>query len=108
MEDLLDAIVNDESPSQISDEIKDILYSKAAERVDAFRPYAANAVFGDDEIDAEIDSEVEDTSDAEEQEEASNSNMSKYRKLQHELDEAEERADLAESTLTKLRSKKTF
>tara|TARA_B100000902_G_scaffold261813_1_gene248079 strand:- start:249 stop:449 length:201 start_codon:yes stop_codon:yes gene_type:complete len=66
MEDLLDAIVNDESPSQISDEIKDILYSKAAERVDAFRPYAANAVFGDDEIGAEIDSEVEDTSDAEE------------------------------------------
>merc|ERR1719383_338844 len=45
---------------------------------------------------------------AEEQEEASNSNMSKYRKLQHELDEAEERADLAESTLTKLRSKKNF
>ena len=66
MEDLLDAIVNDESPSQISDEIKDILYSKAAERVDAFRPYAANAVFGDVGIDAEIDSEVEDTSDAEE------------------------------------------
>merc|ERR1719370_447404 len=33
------------------------------------------------------------------EEQASNSNMSKYRKLQHELDEAEERADLAESTL---------
>ena len=40
MEDLLDAIVNDQSPSQISDGIKDMLYSKAAERVDAFRPYA--------------------------------------------------------------------
>ena len=45
---------------------------------------------------------------AEEQEEAANSNMSKYRKLQHELDEAEERADLAESTLSKLRSRKNF
>ena len=66
MEDLLDAIVNDQSPSQISDGIKDMLYSKAAERVDAFRPYAANAVFGTDEIGAEIESEVEDTSDAEE------------------------------------------
>ena len=30
---------------------------------------------------------------AEEQGEQANSNMSKYRKLQHELDEAEERAD---------------
>merc|ERR1711935_602889 len=43
---------------------------------------------------------------AEEQEEAANSNMSKYRKSQHELDEADERADLAESTLAKLRTKK--
>ena len=66
MEDLLEAIVNDQSPSQISDGNKDLLYSKAAERVDAFRPYAANAVFGNDEIDTEIESEVEDTSDAEE------------------------------------------
>ena len=30
---------------------------------------------------------------------------SRYRKLQHELDEAEERADKAESTLSKMRSK---
>ena len=42
---------------------------------------------------------------AEEQEEAANSNMSKYRKLQHDLDEAEERADMAESALSKMRSK---
>merc|ERR1719466_507906 len=34
---------------------------------------------------------------AEEQEEQATSNMSKYRKIQHELDEAEERADMAES-----------
>merc|ERR1711990_724182 len=45
---------------------------------------------------------------AEEQEEAGNSNLSKYRKLQHELDEAEERADLAETTLSKLRTNKRF
>merc|ERR1711879_1044423 len=34
---------------------------------------------------------------SEEAEEVANSNLSKYRKLQHELDEAEERADMAES-----------
>jgi hypothetical protein len=30
--------------------------------------------------------------------------MSKYRKLQTELDEAEERADLAEATISKMRT----
>ena len=42
---------------------------------------------------------------AEEQAELANTNMSKYRKLQHELDEAEERADMAESALAKMRTK---
>lgn len=31
--------------------------------------------------------------------------MSKYRKLQHELDDAEERADVAESQVNKLRAR---
>jgi len=44
---------------------------------------------------------------AEEHEEAANSNMSKYRKIQHDLDEAEERADMSESALSKMRSKTT-
>ena len=39
------------------------------------------------------------------QEEQSNSNLGKFRKLQHELDEAEERADIAESQVNKLRTK---
>merc|ERR1711941_26707 len=42
---------------------------------------------------------------AEDSEETANANLSKYRKLQHELDEAEERADMAESSLNKLRAK---
>ena len=39
------------------------------------------------------------------QEEQSNSHMSKFRKVQHELEEAEERADIAESQVNKLRAK---
>ena len=39
------------------------------------------------------------------QEEQSNSHMSKFRKVQHELEEAEERADIAESQVNKLRTK---
>ena len=39
------------------------------------------------------------------QEEQSNSYLTKFRKLQHEFDEAEERADIAESQVNKLRAK---
>ncbi|KAG9330188.1 hypothetical protein JZ751_026992 [Albula glossodonta] len=37
------------------------------------------------------------------QEEQANSNLTKYRKVQHELDDAEERADIAETQVNKLR-----
>ena len=53
----MDMMVSDESPSQISDKIKDILYGKAAERIDAFRPMVANGVFGEDDIEVEDDEE---------------------------------------------------
>ncbi|XP_055006455.1 myosin-7-like [Boleophthalmus pectinirostris] len=42
----------------------------------------------------------------EEAEEQANMNLTKYRKMVHELDNAEERADIAESTLTKIRTKR--
>jgi len=59
MDDLLDMIVADESPSQISDKIKDILFSKSAERVDAFRPMVANSIFtGEDAVEIE-DEEID-------------------------------------------------
>tara|TARA_R100001510_G_C7541604_1_gene128935 strand:+ start:221 stop:439 length:219 start_codon:yes stop_codon:yes gene_type:complete len=57
MDDLLDAIVTDDSPSQISDKIKDILFAKSAEKIDAFRPYVASQTFG--EIESEEDEEEE-------------------------------------------------
>ncbi|XP_033987905.1 putative uncharacterized protein MYH16 isoform X2 [Trematomus bernacchii] len=41
----------------------------------------------------------------EEAEEQANMNLAKYRKTVHELDDAEERADIAESALTKFRTK---
>ena len=45
----MDMIVADESPSNISDKIKDLLYAKSAEKVDAFRPKVAATVLGDAE-----------------------------------------------------------
>ena len=75
MEDLLDMIVTDESPSHISDAIKNMLYTKTAERVDTFRPSVSDTVFDHgetSEIDAEMetdDDETVDTDDEIEQEE---------------------------------------
>ena len=46
---LMDMIIADESPSNISDTIKDMLYSKSAEKVDAFRPDVAKSSFNDTE-----------------------------------------------------------
>lgn len=43
---------------------------------------------------------------AESCEETANANLSKYRRLQHELEESEERAEIAESQINKLRSKR--
>jgi hypothetical protein len=49
MEELVDMIVSDESPSQISDKIKELLFAKSAEKIDAFRPEVAASLFGNDE-----------------------------------------------------------
>ena len=51
--ELMDMIAADDSASQISDRIKDMLYSKSAERVDNHRPTAANSLFGTPEIENE-------------------------------------------------------
>ena len=45
MEELVDLIATDASPSDVSDKIKDALMAKAAARIDAFRPDVASTVF---------------------------------------------------------------
>ena len=57
---LMDMIIADESPSNISDTIKDMLYTKSAEKVDAFRPNVAASTFNPTpEVEAEVETEVE-------------------------------------------------
>ena len=71
MDELMDMMATDESPSQISDKIKDMLFQKSAERVDAFKTDVANGVFGDVDLededleDDETVDEVEDEVEAE-------------------------------------------
>ena len=65
MEELMDLLVSDESPAQVSDKIKDILYSKSAEKIKDVRPDVASSLFDDGEVEDseettdELETEVE-------------------------------------------------
>ena len=59
MEDVIDLIATDSSASDVSDKLKEILYAKAAERIDIARPYVANAMFGQEFEYPEVDDESE-------------------------------------------------
>ena len=59
--DLMDMIIADESPSSVSDKIKDILFAKSAEIIEASKPEVAAQTFsGDTESEAEVQDAVED------------------------------------------------
>ena len=55
----MDMIGADESAAQVTDKIKDLLYAKSGEKVDAFRPYVANSLFGDQEVETEDEEQIE-------------------------------------------------
>lgn len=63
----MDMIVGDESPSQVSDAIKNILFAKSAERIDAVRPEVASSMFGEE--DSEDSEEYEEYDENEETDE---------------------------------------
>lgn len=69
MDELMDMLVSkDESASQISDKIKDLLFAKSAERIENIRPEVAASIFDEPEVEAELDQEdeVEEVEDEEE------------------------------------------
>ena len=75
MEDVIDLIATDASPADISDKMKEVLYAKAAERIDIARPYVANAMFGQEfeyptEDETEVGDEVVDEYETETEEES--------------------------------------
>ena len=47
MEEIVNLIGADSSASDISDKIKDVLYAKAAEKIEAIRPIAGASMFDD-------------------------------------------------------------
>ena len=56
MDELMSLLVKDESPSEVSDAIKDQLFSRTAEKIQNVRPQVAASIF-DDGID--LDSQGE-------------------------------------------------
>ena len=59
MDELLDMIATDSSAADISDSIKDTLYSKAAERINSQRPDIAASMFDPSDAEAELDDSAE-------------------------------------------------
>ena len=70
-DDLMDMMVDDASSATISDKIKEILYAKSAEKIDAARPLVGAELFGDEtpEVEEEPTDETEVTNEVEPQEE---------------------------------------
>ena len=62
MDELLDMITKDESPSGISDAIKDALYAKSAEKIGAHKNAVAASLFGDPKDEEELQQDVENAS----------------------------------------------
>ena len=73
----MDMMVDDASSSAISDKIKEILYTKSAEKIDAARPFVGAELFGDEvpevseeEPETEVTSELETEVEPQEEEES--------------------------------------
>ena len=64
MEDLVNLIATGQSPSDISDKIKEILYAKSAEKINEVTPQVSASMFGqevdEDEYEDEEDEYEED------------------------------------------------
>lgn len=43
----MDMILSDESPAEVSDKIKELLFAKSAEKINAVRPEVAASLFGE-------------------------------------------------------------
>ena len=66
MDDLIDLMVSNESPSEVSDRIKNILMQKSAENIDIVRPVVAASIFGNPEDGIGVDGESEEENEVDE------------------------------------------
>ena len=62
MDELMDMMTQDGSPSGISDKIKDMLYAKSADKIGAHKDSVAASLFGSQEDEEQLQKDVEDAS----------------------------------------------
>jgi len=67
MEDIIDLIATDAKASEVTDKIKDMLYAKSAERIEASKPIVASSLFGGEE-ESEESIETEEPTEQEQEE----------------------------------------
>ena len=53
MDNVVDAIAVGDAPSEITQDIKDVLYRKASERIDTYREIVADRLFDGEEYESE-------------------------------------------------------
>ena len=73
MDELMNLMIADESPSDISDSIKNQLFAKAGARVDELKPAVANAMMGyelesEEDVETETVGELDNAEETEEEE----------------------------------------
>ena len=70
MDELMNLMIADESPSEISDSIKNHLFAKAGAKVDALKPAVANSMLGYEvESEEDVESEADTVGDLDYEEE---------------------------------------
>tara|TARA_B100001778_G_C18138709_1_gene428384 strand:- start:321 stop:545 length:225 start_codon:yes stop_codon:yes gene_type:complete len=69
MPDIIDLIAQDSKASDISSEIKDSLYAKAAEKIEALRSGVSDTMFNEPQVEDEVENEVETENELETEEE---------------------------------------
>ena len=57
--ELTDMLTGGSSSTEVADKIKDLLYAKASEKIDAFRPQVADNLFGEPEQEEEGEASAE-------------------------------------------------
>ena len=68
MDDILDLIATDAKPAEVTDKIKDVLYTKSAEKIDTFKPDIASSMFDPSNLETPEEEEVSQEDPGEEEE----------------------------------------
>ncbi len=59
MEEIIDLIATDSAASEVTDKLKDVLFAKSAERIEAQRPNISASMFDEPEHEVEEEPETE-------------------------------------------------